>query len=51
MSEPIIEFCSQHVYNSPEKQVGNWKCIDGIYWEQEVKGCPEKGLCYDVRMY
>lgn len=39
-----------HTYPT-EKQVGNWKCIDGIYWEQEVKGCPEKGLCYDVRMY
>lgn len=48
----LIHEATINGYTYPtEKQVGNWKCIDGIYWEQEVKGCPEKGLCYDVRMY
>ncbi len=34
-----------------KKQMGKWMCIDGIYWERYLPDCPEKGLCYDVRMY
>lgn len=34
-----------------EKQMGKWKCIDGIYWERNLPDCPEKGDVYDVRIY
>lgn len=53
--ESVIQIISEATINghtyAVEKQLGKWKCIDGIYADYDFSEFGKKGYSQDVRMY
>lgn len=53
--ESVIRIISEATINghtyAVEKQLGKWKCIDGIYADYDFSEFGKKGYSQDVRMY
>lgn len=53
--ESVIRIISEAMINghtfAVEKQLGKWKCIDGIYADYDFSEFGKKDYCQDVRMY